>query len=226
MALNKQFHIEATIRNDRGKGASRRLRREDKIPAIVYGGGKDPISLVLEHSKIAKSLENDAFYSSILSLKTGSDSERVILKDVQRHPYKPRITHLDFQRVRADEKLTLSIPLVFIGEEKAPGVEVSGGKIFYLENDAEVSCLPDDLPEKLEIDISNMQLNEILHLSDIPLPKGVELVALAHGDNKPIISIHVPREEEEPALTEGEPISAEVPASAQKGEGEEGKEGK
>ena len=117
MASNHKFEIEAAVRNDIGKGASRRLRRAEKVPGIVYGGGKDAVSLTFEHRKIAKALDNEAFYSRILTLKTGTDTERVILKDLQRHPYKPSILHVDFQRVRADEKLHMHIPLHFVGAE-------------------------------------------------------------------------------------------------------------
>lgn len=222
MASKHKFELEAHVRHDIGKGASRRLRREEKVPGVVYGGGKEPVSLIFEHKHIAKPLEIEAFYSQILTLKTGSDTERVILKDVQRHPYKPRILHVDFQRIRADEKLHMHIPLHFIGEDKAPGVKDAGGIVSHIMTDVEVACLPDNLPEYIEIDISEMQLNQILHLSDIKLPPEVELVALAHGDDKAIVSVHIPRVEEEPAIPEEAPAASEVPAIAQKtpGEGE------
>lgn len=222
MASKKKFELDAAVRHDIGKGASRRLRREEKVPGVVYGGGKDTVSLSFEHKQIAKSLESEAFYSQILHLKTGTESERVILKDVQRHPYKPRILHIDFQRVRADEKLHMHIPLHFVGADMAPGVK-AGGVISHIVNDVEISCLPDNLPEYIEIDIADMQLNQILHLSDIKLPAGVELVALVHGDDKPIVSIHVPRVEEEPVISEA-PQASEVPAMAQKAEGDESEE--
>ncbi len=225
MASKQKYEIEATVRHDIGKGASRRLRREEKVPGVVYGGGKESVTLTFEQKKVSKSLENEAFYSRILTLKTGSESERVILKDVQRHPYKPRILHVDFQRVRADEKLHMHIPLHFIGADKAPGVKDAGGIVSHIMNDVEVSCLPDNLPEYLELDISDMQLNQIKHLSDIKLPEGVEIGALVHGDDKPVVSIHMPRIEEEPVVEEtAAPLASEVPAIAQKGE-EEGKEG-
>lgn len=228
MASKQQFHLDAAVRHDMGKGASRRLRREERVPGVVYGGGKEPVALSLEHKHISKSLENEAFYSHILNLKTDTESERVILKDVQRHPYKPRILHVDFQRVRADEKLHMHLPLHFIGTDKAPGVKDAGGLVSHIINDVEIACLPDDLPECLELDISEMQLNQILHLSDIKLPKGVEIVALTHGDDKPVVSIHLPRIEEEPVVetTEEIPSAAEVPAIEQKAEGEEPKEEK
>jgi large subunit ribosomal protein L25 len=222
MASKQKFEIEAAVRHDMGKGASRRLRREEKVPGVVYGGGKAPVALTFEHKHVAKSLENEAFYSHILILKTGTESERVILKDVQRHPFKPRIMHVDFQRVRADEKLHMHIPLHFTGADKAPGVKDAGGMVSHIMSDVEVSCLPDNLPEFLEIDLSEMQLNQILHLSDIKLPAGVEIVALVHGDDKPVVSVHMPRVEEEPVAEETEaPAASEVPAIAQKGEGEE-----
>ena len=184
----------------------------------MYGDGKDPVALTMLHKHIAKSLENEAFYSHILTIKTGSDSERVILKDVQRHPYKPRIQHVDFQRIRAGEKLHMHIPLHFKGGEIAPGVKDAGGVISHIMSDVEVSCLPDDLPEYLELDLSEMQLNQILHLADIQLPKGVEIVALIHGDNKAVVSLHIPRVEEEPVVEEPTeaPLASEVPAMAQK----------
>jgi large subunit ribosomal protein L25 len=221
MASNKiKFELDATVRHEIGKGASRRLRREEKVPGVVYGGGKQPVSLTLEHKHVAKALESEAFYSHILTLKTGSEAERVILKDVQRHPFKPRIFHVDFQRIRADEKIHMHIPLHFINAEKAPGAK-AGGLISHIINDVEISCLPDNLPEYIEVDVGNMELNDILHLSHLKLPKGVELVALAHGDDKSVVSIHMPRIEEEPAAEAEEgPGPGDVPATEQKAEGD------
>jgi len=227
MASKQKFELEATVRHEMGKGASRRLRRDEKVPGVVYGGGKAPVALTFEHKNVSKSLENEAFYSHILTLKTGSESERVILKDVQRHPYKPRIAHVDFQRIRADEKLHMHIPLHFTGAESAPGVKDAGGLVSHIMNDVEVSCLPDDLPEYLELDLSEMQLNQILHLSDIKLPKGVEIVDLLHENDKPVVSVHVPRVEEEPVEEPTEaPSASAVPAIAQKAEGEDAASGK
>lgn len=220
MASVATFEIEASLRGDVGKGASRRLRRSEKVPAVVYGGGKPAASLAMEHKTIAKALQNEAFYSHILTLKTDSDSERVILKAVQRHPFKPRIMHVDFQRVRADEKLQMHVPLHFVGGDEAPGSK-EGGVISHIAADVIVSCLPANLPEFISVDISAMTLNQILHLSDLVLPAGVELVDLTHGSDKPVVSIHVPRVEEEPEEP-AEPISAEVPAIAQKGDAESG----
>ena len=211
-----KFELEAETRNDVGKGASRRLRQTDKLPAIVYGGGKPATSLTMDHKKMARALENEAFYSHILALKIDQNSERVILKDVQRHPYKPRILHVDFQRVRADQKLHMHVPLHFIGtHDEIPGVK-AGGTVSHLLSDVEISCLPDDLPEYLQIDISQMELDQMLHLSDIKLPKGVEIVALAHDRDQGIVSIHIPRVIEEEVIPTEAPVATEVPAIEQK----------
>jgi large subunit ribosomal protein L25 len=222
MASKNKFEIEASVRHVNGKGASRRLRHEEKVPGIVYGGGKEPVSLTFDHNKMVKSLSNEAFYSHILSLKTGTESERVVLKDVQRHPYRAQIMHLDFQRVRSDEKLHMHVPLHFKGAADAPGVKDAGGIVSHIMSDVEVSCFPDDLPEFLELDLSAMELNQILHLSDIKLPKGVDIVALLHDNDKPVVSIHMPRIEVEPEIIPEEaPVApSEVPAMEQKAEGE------
>lgn len=227
MSSKVKFEIDAVVRHDMGKGASRRLRREDKVPGVIYGGGKAPVSLTFEHKTVAKSLESEAFYSHILTLKTGSEAERVILKDVQRHPYKARVLHVDFQRVKADEKLHMHIPLHFVGAEEAPGVK-EGGLVSHIMSDVEVSCLPDNLPEYIEVDVSAMQLNDIIHLSNLKVPNGVELVALTHEDDKAVVSVHLPRIEEEPVVEAAEEAvdAADVPAIEQKAEAGEGEEAK
>lgn len=216
MASKASFEVEANVRQQIGKGASRRLRRDNKVPGVLYGGGKEPVSIMCAQNKLMKSLENEAFYSHILTLRLDSEPERVILKDVQRHPYEARLLHVDFQRVRADEKLHMHVPLHFKGELEAPGVKDAGGVMSHILSDVEISCLPDDLPEYLELDVSGMALNQILHLSDIRLPKGVEIVALAHGNDKPVVSIHMPRIEEEEVIPTEAPTASEVPATAQK----------
>ncbi len=192
MSLN--FELEATIRTDLGKGASRRLRRENKVPAVIYGGGSDPQSLVLEHNKIVHSLEQEAFYSHILTVNIDGKAEKAVLKDLQRHPYKPTILHADFMRVNADEKLRMHVPIHFIGEDVAPGVK-QGGIVAHLINDVEISCLPKDLPEFIEADLTVLELNGTLHLSDLKLGSGIELIELQHGPEHdlPVVSIHMPR---------------------------------
>ncbi len=194
-----KFELEAEVRADIGKGASRRLRHADKVPAVIYGGGEKPVSLTLDHNKTLHALSHEAFYSHILTLKIGKAVEKVILKDVQRNPAKPRIAHIDFLRVRADQKLHMHVPLHFTGAEEAPGTK-AGGVVSHLMNDLEVNCLPADLPEYIEVDISGMALDQTLHLTDLKLPKGIELVAFAHGvegHDHPVVSIHIPRTIEE-----------------------------
>jgi large subunit ribosomal protein L25 len=189
------FELEADVRQDTGKGASRRLRHTNKVPAVVYGADKDAQSLTLDHNKVIHALSHEAFYSHILTLKVEGKKESVILKDLQRDPSAPRILHMDFLRIKADQKLQMHIPLHFIGDELAPGVK-DGGVISHLIADVEVSCLPANLPEFIEVDTSKLGMNETLHLSDLKLPKGVELTAFAHGaesHDHPVVSIHKPR---------------------------------
>lgn len=192
MALT--FEISAQSRNVKGKGASRRLRRTaDQVPGIVYGAGQESTCIMINHDYLLKALEHEAFYSHILTLKIDGKTEKVVLKDLQRHPFKPRILHLDLMRVNANESITMRVPLHFVGDDVAPGVKIGGGLVAHLINDVEVRCLPGDLPEFIEVDMANVELDQILHLSDLSLPKGVELVALAHDDNLPVASIHLPR---------------------------------
>jgi large subunit ribosomal protein L25 len=217
MSIN--YELNAAIRHDMGKGASRRLRREKRLPGVIYGGGKEAISIVLDHDTVLHSLDNEAFYSHILNISVDGTVEKAVLKDLQRHPHKPILLHLDLQRVSETEKLRMHVPLHFVGEDKAPGVKQSGGVISHLMNDIEISCLPKDLPEYLEIDVSNLQLNEALHLSDIVIPEGVEIVELGHGadHDQPVVSIHMPRA----AIEAEEVVSEEAAAEAEPSEEEE-----
>jgi large subunit ribosomal protein L25 len=179
--MSTDFTLQATGREDTGKGASRRLRRlAGEIPAIVYGGKKDPAKLTLIHKDVMKALENEAFYSHIIALDIDGKSEDVILKDVQRHPAKTIVLHLDFLRVNKDTKLQTKVPLHYINEESCAGVK-SGGIISRSMTELDIMCLPKDLPEYLEVDMENVELGTTLHISDVKLPKGVESVALSHG---------------------------------------------
>ncbi len=189
------FTLDATERNDLGKGASRRLRRlEDLIPGIVYGASKAPRSISLEQRIVRKALENDGFYANILTLTINGQPEKVILKAMQRHPYKPYIQHMDFQRVDMNKPLHMNVPLHFINEETAVGVQ-AGGRISHQMTELAITCLPSDLPEFIEVDLANVELNQIVHISDISLPKGVSSTALHHGaDNDvSVVSIHLPK---------------------------------
>jgi len=205
------FELTAENRQAFGTGASRRLRREhDRVPGIMYGGGEAPQPLSFDHKKLQKALENEAFYSHILTIHIDGVKHQAVLRDLQRHPYKPQILHMDLLRITGKEKITMTVPLHFKGEEIAPGVKQDKGIVSHLLTSVEVRCLPSDLPEYLEVDLSTLGLNDAFHMSHLKLPKGIELVALVHGDDRPIASIHVPRAEEE--IPTGAPVAAEVPA--------------
>lgn len=215
--MRVSFELNAQVRHDSGKGASRRLRREGKIPAIMYGGGQNPMSLALDQDAVRHSLENEAFYSHILTINVDGQTVQAVLKDLQRHSYRPIVLHMDLQRISESEELRMHVPLHFIGEAVAPGVKLGGGIVSHLVTDAEISCLPKDLPEYLEVDVSNLQLNETLHLSDIKLPAGVKLIALVHGieHDLPVVSIHIPRAAVEAAAAPAAPEAA--PEAKQEG---------
>ena len=223
------FDLVADARDgQQGKGASRRLRRSGKVPAILYGGHIEPRQLILDHQNLLTLLVNERFYSTILQLNVNGEKQAAILKDVQRHPAKNQILHLDLQRVLENEKVRLSIPLHFKGAAGSPGVKTQGGIVSHMLNNVEVSCLPKDLPEFLEVDLSAMQMNEMKRLSDIPLPAGVEFVALSHGRDEPVVSIHHPRAEEveavaEPTVAAAVPAAGAAPAAAGDAKKEEGK---
>lgn len=180
--MSEAYELEALARADEGKGASRRLRRlENKVPAVVYGGGKDPVSISLEHDSFWHSLQNEAFFSHIIKLKIGGAEEDVLLKDLQRHPAKNIIMHADFLRVDKNQAIVVHVPLHFINEEECPGVKMEGGRVSHQVNDIEIRCLPSALPEFLEVDMIDVAIGDVVHLSDITLPEGVESVALSHG---------------------------------------------
>jgi large subunit ribosomal protein L25 len=219
--MSKSFDLIADFREDSGKGSSRRLRRQGKLPAIIYGGGKPPRSLSFDSQSMLHNMEQESFFSSVLTVKVGDKEQPAILKDVQMHPAKRQILHLDLQRIVADEKIRMDVPIHCPNEDIAPGVKLKGGTVARLLSEAEVSCLPKDLPEYLELDIAEMDLDEILHLSDIPLPAGVELTELTGGNDLPVITIHIIKAAAEPEDEEvgEEPVEGEVPPTA---EGEEG----
>ncbi len=191
---NVDFTLSAEVRTDLGKGASRRLRHANKVPAIIYGAGKEPMSITLEHHKLIHNLENEAFYSHILTIDVDGKSEKAVLKDLQRHPAKLQILHADFLRVSEAEKLKMHVPLHFINEEAAPGVK-AGGVLTHNLTEVEIQCLPSKLPEYLEVDMAGVEMEQIIHLTDIKLPEGVELVELTHGEghDQAIAAIHKTR---------------------------------
>jgi len=191
--MKNDFVLEASLRSDLGKGASRRLRREGKVPGVLYGAHKDATSVTLDHNDLFHHLENEAFYSHILTINVDGKAEQAVLKDLQRHPVKPVIMHIDFQRVSASEKIRMHVPLHFVGADVAPGVKVGSGLVTHNINEVEISCLPKNLPEFIEVDMSKVELNQVLHMSDLKLPAGVELVELAHGHDLPVAGIRSPR---------------------------------
>lgn len=216
------FNIQATVRTDKGKGASRRLRHEDKVPAILYGGKGEPIALALDHNKVNNMADYEAFYSHILTLEFDGKKHQAILKDMQRHPYKPKLTHLDFQRVEKGHKLHTNLPLHFLNEKTAKGVKEEGGVVVHHVNDVEITVLPKDLPEYLEVDIAELSVGDTLHLTDLKLPNGVELVELTKGDDHDhaVVSITAPRVEKEES-DEETVAPGDVPAENSKDADEE-----
>ena len=216
--MKAAFELAGEPRGELGRTSSRRLRKEGKVPAIMYGGGQAPESLVLDHNALSRQMGREAFYTSILTLTVGPKTQQVVVKAVQRHPARPLVMHMDFQRVVEDEEITLHVPIHFIGEANAKGVKEQGGVVDHLMTDVEVTCLPRYLPEYLEIDVTPLELNELYHLSDIKLPEGVSLVALRHGQDHPVVAVNPPRREEVDVVPEAaaEAVSAgEVPATAQ-----------
>jgi large subunit ribosomal protein L25 len=174
------FVFEVQVRSELGRGHSRRLRQVGKVPAVLYGGGADPIGLVLDHNKVLKALENEATFSHILTLRFDGKEETAILKDLQRHPSRPIIMHMDFQRVTESQKIRVHVPIHFLSQETSVGAK-KGGVVTHNLVDIEVSCLPMHLPEFIEVDMAKVDLGDSVHLSDIKLPPGVAIVELLHG---------------------------------------------
>ena len=194
--MSGDFTISATSRADSGKGASRRLRRlENKVPAIVYGADKPAQQVSVEFKDLVKALENEAFYSHVLTLEVDGTAEQVVLKDLQRHPAKSHPTHADFLRVDTTHKLHMNVPLHFINEEKCVGVKQHGGTIAHQVSEVEVVCLAKDLPEFIEVDVAGLDVGTVVHLSDLSLPAGVELKALQLGEDHdlPVVTVNAPR---------------------------------
>jgi large subunit ribosomal protein L25 len=191
------FELNAKTRTEHGKAYSRRLRRfESALPAVVYGAGQDPASITIDQNELRTLLNNEGAYSQVLTLSIDSKAEHVIIKELQRHPWRQEILHIDFLRIKAGEKMTMNVPLHFLNEEECVGVK-AGGTISHLMTTVEVSCLPTALPEAIEVDIANLELGQILHLSDIALPKGVEFVHAVNAEhNEGIVSVHLNRSAE------------------------------
>jgi large subunit ribosomal protein L25 len=224
--MSQEIELEAELRTDVGKGASRRLRRlADRVPSIMYGGEQDAIALTLQYNQLAKAMQQESFFSQIISIKTNGKAQQVVVRDLQRHPATERVQHIDFLRIRADRALQVQVPIHFINEEECVGVRTEGGAISHMVTDVEISCLPGDLPGFLEIDMLEVVLGTALHLSDIIVPEGVTIVALAleEPNDAQIATVQVPREivEEEPELEAFEGEEAEEGEEGEAAEGEE-----
>jgi len=206
--MQENFEIIAVARSDAGKGASRRLRREGMVPGIIYGSDADPQMVATKHNELIQHLEHEAFYSHILTVNVDGKAEKVVLRDLQRHPAKPFVTHFDLQRVSSSDRIKMHVPLHFLGEEIAPGVK-GGGDVAHSMTDVEIICQAKDLPEYIEVDMSAMDVGDVLHLSSLNLPAGVELTAQVDEEHdQPVVAIHAPRgaateEEEEGEAAEG-----------------------
>ena len=213
--MSDDFTLSVKVRQDVGKGASRRQRRlADEIPGIVYGGTRrPPVMISIPHKDIAKALENEAFYSHVVTLDIEGTEQPAILKDLQRHPAKARILHVDFLRVNPKRALTVNVPLHFVNEDSCVGVKEQGGIIAHTMTELEVTCLPADLPEYLEVDMAALEIGQSLHISDIKLPQGVESVALSHGEDHdlPIAAINKPKAVVEQDTKQEAPAEGEVP---------------
>jgi large subunit ribosomal protein L25 len=228
--MAEKFDLIADYREESGKGASRRLRHQGKVPAIIYGAGRPPRSLTFDLNKVMHQLESESFYSSILNIKVGDKSQAAIVKDIQRHPAKNLVMHMDLQRIVEDQVIKMNVPIHFVNEDIAVGVKTGGGSVSHLRTDVEVICLPKDLPEYFEVDIAELELDAMMHLSDLKVPEGVELPELAQGPehDHPIVSIHVIKvmeveEDEDEAAAEGdvaEDGDAADGAEAESGDGE------
>ena len=220
-----KIEIKADKRSVQGTGASRRLRRESKVPGVLYGAGKDALPIEVDHKDLWFKLKMEAFHASILDLDVGGEKSQVLLRDYQMHPFRPLILHIDFQRVAADKKIHMRVPLHFVNAEISPGVKATGGLVQHVLNEIEVSCLPKDLPEFIQVDLSNLQAGHSLHLSGVALPPGVEAL-VPKGEDPTVATIVIPKvmtaEEElaEAALTAA-PSAADVVTTAQKTKEEE-----
>ncbi len=196
----------AENREDAGKGASRRLRRSGKIPAIIYGAGEPARTIAFDRNSLLRQMENKSFFSSVLTVQVDGKNQAAIVKDLQRHPYKPLLTHADFLRVDKDHEIHVNVPLHFLNEETAPAIKLQGGVANHQINEVEVICLPQNLPEFLEVDMTAVEMDQVVHLSDLKLPKGVRIAALLQGEDHdlPVVAIHKPRAAKTEDTDEGE----------------------
>ena len=211
-----EFEVVAQSRSETGTGASRRLRRAGKVPAILYGGGKDPIPLTLEENRVRKQIENEAFAAHVLTVRVGDEESQAVLKAVHRDPVSERVMHMDFQRISATSEIHMRVPLHFVNEDDCPGKR-AGGIVTHLLVEVEVGCLPKDLPEYIEVDMSGLDVGEAVHLSELVLPEGVHVMALAQNpdNDQPVVSVQHPQKLEVEEMAEEEDLGLEeAPAPA------------
>ena len=213
--MSAKFELTAEPRSAKGTGASRRLRRSGKVPAVLYGAGKQPTMVSLDHSLMSRHLANEKFHTSILTVTVGGETDQAILRDYNMHPYKPIVMHVDLQRISATEKIHMKVPIHFVGGDVAPGVKIDGGIVTHLMNEIDITCLPKDLPEFLTADMSALGLNESVHLKDIKLPEGVAITSLTHGgDNLAVAAISMIKVVEEAPVVAAAPAEGEAAAAA------------
>ena len=227
-----KIEVTAFPRTLQGTGASRRLRGSGRVPGVIYGANKPAAPVELDHNALLRHLKLEAFHASILDMSIDGNRERVLLRDFQMHPWKPIVLHVDFQRIDPNKKIHMRVPLHFMNQEIAEGVKTGGGVVSHVMNEIEIQCLPDRLPEYIEVDLKEMKLDEIIHVNELKMPEGVEPIPKLKTDNPPVVSIHVPRvtvvEEEVAAptteITGQAPADAAAAAAAAAGEGEKKKE--
>ncbi len=222
------IEVNAQKRDVQGTGASRRLRRVEKVPGIVYGGDRTPVNIELDHKEIYQNLMRETFHASILTLKLDGQAESVVLRAFNMHPFKTRVQHVDFQRVSKDKKIHMKVPLHFVNAELAPGVKDQGGVVNHVMNELDISCLPDDLPEFIEVNLGELAIGSSIHVRELVLPQGVEAV-LHRNENPVVVTVILPvlvaEEEVVAATTEGAPAAGEVPTTEQGAKPEEGEGG-
>ena len=220
--MSSDFELNAQPRSDVGKGASRRLRRQGLVPAVIYGAKQEPENLLVSHAELIRQLGNEGFYSQILNIKVGGRTQRAILRDLQRHPYKPTILHMDLFRISEDQQIRVQVPIHFLNEEDCRGVKQEGGAVSHVLNEIEISCLPKDLPEFIEVDLLDLGLGETIHLSDLKLAEGLEIVQLSYGNDATVANVHHIRVAEEPSDDELEGEAGDEPATPAADEGDDG----
>ena len=207
--MSIDFAVDAEPRDDVGKGASRRLRRAGRVPAIIYGAGESPQKISLDHNKMIHSLENEGFFSHVITINLDGKKQKAILRDLQRHPAKPALLHIDFQRVSEDQAINVHVPLHFIGEDVCPGVKQEGGAVSHQLIEVEISCLPKDIPEFIEVDVSQLKIGDSIHLSELKVAEGITISALTHGEghDQQVLNVHATK-----VVVEEEPVSEEADA--------------